>query len=604
MNRLALIGVLCASVFSAAQGPVPASPPPIAVVVYPASDGGKFDASLGAFKQALRSDRKIQVLSFAPDNPTFVLAATSINPRIDLGSPLSDEERVQLTKSTGTGLFLVVSDASNGKLAAQLTSCSGDAPVNMAHWDLEQPARLAQDVDSELHNPLPPATVAPLAAPTPPSVSVSPDTGPVVIGAPVVVVQPPAPLPNAPALPTTVEAPATVAAATPPSQHKSALRVAPKTSAAAAPSSGSASPGKLTPKIFVTVTANGQKTTYNEQTLTSGPDKGAFIPEKVQGSDDAFTQPLLPAPAVAKPAPEGSSVYSANAQAAVASGDESLSEGEVDTAIERYRSAIDISPLASMPRLKLARAYLQIGKGQQALAEATRGLALCPGDPGLTDFLAHDAAQVPGAGIAAAQGDVEQEPTNSKHWMDLGDAYWNASKVPDALKAYQRAASLDVHAQAPYAKLARLYAAMSEYDQSLGALHKAGASGYPSALSIISSRSDTLLSDLDYGRDSFGKGTMTREDYYSKVTDDAKASQGLADFVSRIDPPTDYKVSHLHRLLATNLLAQLAAVTKAYLETNDTQYLDQTTVLEKSVNDEMKTATIAEKVKEQAGSGR
>ena len=71
-------------------------------------------------------------------------------------------------------------------------------------------------------------------------------------------------------------------------------------------------------------------------------------------------------------------------------------------------------------------------------------------------------------------------------------------------------------------------------------------------------------------------------------------SQALADFVAKIIPPEKYTRSHLDRVQGMSLLAQAAAVTVDYIESNDMGRRDKAAQLEKDAQTEMLTAHAAE----------
>ncbi len=281
-------------------------------------------------------------------------------------------------------------------------------------------------------------------------------------------------------------------------------------------------------------------------------------------------------------------------------GDTALSAGNFVAAIAAYRDAINGAPLSMAPRLKLAQAYLQSDRRDKALSEAQRALALAPNDPAVQQFLMQLDAETGSSdgAVARFQAVAAQSPQDPNAHLELADALWNNGALSQAADEYQTAQSLagphTPAARQAAAHLARLYAAQSRYADSLAALAHAGAGGYALALGIVQSRADTLRSMLDAGLGSMDAGKTTHEAFYKTASDAAAQAQALADFVVKVTPPSAFRVSHLHRVLATHLMAQQAAVLVNYVETSDASFSGQAALLEKEAATEMLTAHAAE----------
>lgn len=281
-------------------------------------------------------------------------------------------------------------------------------------------------------------------------------------------------------------------------------------------------------------------------------------------------------------------------------GDTALSAGNFVAAIAAYRDAINGAPLSMAPRLKLAQAYLQSDRRDKALSEAQRALALAPNNPAVQQFLMQLDAETGSSdgAVARFQAVAAQSPQDPNAHLELADALWNNGALSQAEDEYQTAQSLaGLHtpaARQAAAHLARLYAAQSRYADSLAALAHAGAGGYALALGIVQSRADALRSMLDAGLGSMDAGKTTHEAFYKTASDAAAQAQALADFVVKVTPPSAFRVSHLHRVLATHLMAQQAAVLVNYVETSDASFSGQAALLEKEAATEMLTAHAAE----------
>ncbi|HEX5323791.1 MAG TPA: tetratricopeptide repeat protein [Capsulimonadaceae bacterium] len=282
----------------------------------------------------------------------------------------------------------------------------------------------------------------------------------------------------------------------------------------------------------------------------------------------------------------------------MANGDTALQQSDIYGAIQFYREAVNEAPRATEPRMRLIKAYIQAGLKDQALDEERRALMIDPNNADVQNLLKSQTADgsLPGADLAVRQAAVSRDPSDETAWIALGDSYWNSGQPDQALAAYEKAARLKPGDVAAQAHLARLYAATSQYEKSLDALTKAGPDGYPYALRIIAARTDSLVADIESAHDDFIKGTSTREQFYDALKRADTQSEALAQFVGKIAPPSEYKVAYLHRRLATNLLAQATAEWLSFVETNDDQHSQQATLLQSEAAEEMKTASIAERL--------
>jgi tetratricopeptide (TPR) repeat protein len=429
-----------------------------------------------------------------------------------------------------------------------------------------------------------------------------------------------APLPTSAATPQTLPQTSTTPS-TPSAPLASPVPVAQPTVAPSAPANPPIVPFDG-PSVASTLPQSMQATpgkagvTISNLTVSVGDSNDALVPETPIGltpaqiaampvisdgsaplSGTASTSPT----AAVQPVPSVDALDPA-AASSVAEGDTAMHDSDALSAISFYNTAVSLAPRASTPRLKLAQAYLAAGMKDAALDEAKRALTI---DPDSADIKAFIESQVGdsdvGDAVSLAEAQTQGDPSNPSAWIALGDADWNANAPDDALDAYKKAADVDPSAVLPQTRLAKLYAAKAEYKLSLTALQKSGAAGYPYAMKIVASRSESLIGDLDDETNNFTTGTDTREQFYDKLKTTDNQAAGLADFVSKIEPPSQYKVSYLHRELSTKLLAQTVAVWMDYAETNNDADKTQAASLEQYAETEMKTASVAEDVQSQIG---
>lgn len=317
-------------------------------------------------------------------------------------------------------------------------------------------------------------------------------------------------------------------------------------------------------------------------------------------TQESLTPPAKPAPptetiAPVKPAP------SAQDRAAVSSlmskGDAAMDGEDFVGAIAFYRQAINGVPLSIVPRLKLAQAYQKNGMSDKALDEAKRALEIDPNNQSLQEFLTELDQQngTSDGTLARFQAAVAHSPDDPAAHAGMAEALWNSGDLNGAEAEYKAAKKLAAAGDhTADAHLAQLYATEARYDDCLAALQSAGSDGYALALKIVKNRADTLSSTIDASRDAFAGGKSTREQFYDTAKKTSAQAQALAGFVAKVTPPAEYKLSHLHRMLSTNLLAQEAATLVTFIESGDQKQGDSVSQLEKAAQTEMLTAQAAE----------
>ena len=572
---------------------VSAAPPLTTLVLFPRTLTLDDDVrALVDIRKKLRSDTPYEVITFDPNSAAVKRASAETHHPEWLTDPMnSDPERLALARALGAQFYVVIDRADGrGKVDAHL----GEAAPAARAWNINDAKSgdavkfLQQQVNAVLAEPVvrPAAPAALPSVPRVPVASASPVTTlkpvPPILPAPAVIAAPVMPLPP-PAPPATPKVPA--ALNTPPM----ALTPVPDASITPAPAviamPPAVKPQTLPPTLVVPspLPIPAPSTEIVRPTPTPPP-----VPATAQ-----LSLPVLPA------APASDNDLS-SVRKMLSDGDNALAIGSFVEAISNYRDAVNGAPLSVVPRLKLAQAYLQSDLRDKALSEAQRALQIAPGDPSIVQFLMQldaETGSTDGA-VARFQALADQNPQDAAAHLELGDALWNNSAVVQAESEYKLAQSLASNqpqtAQAASSHLARLYAAQSRYDDSLAALRDAGAGGYALALTIVQSRADTLRSTLDAAQGTFDAGKSTHESFYQAATSVAAQAQTLADFVVKVTPPPAFKISHLHRVLATHLLAQQAAVLVTYIETADTGLAEQASRLEKEAQTEMLTAHAAE----------
>lgn len=602
--------------------------PPVCIVLYLESQGpaGEPSAPLIDLRDRLRSNDRLEVLVFAPDSPTFILAARSANPPISLDTVNDAATRLSLAQAAGAQFAVMAAPTDIGSDTADLKVFeiapisrswifAGKGPKDGARAVADQILKAAAEPPPPSLPASPaPSTAGSVSPPAPRTVVPEPQVNSTVEKPPVQASPPPTPpaaesgstanqtpAPTAPPAPVK-QAPTQSAAPVPPANapqqglpQEQAVIVNPPAVSPPPPTPTQPAPAPTPALSPPPATAPAPLPGTSISSLPTKPDRRhrqkSPPAQKPPAEEPLITQSPIIAPV------EGPSL-DAVSQSLIAKGDLAMQQSDLYGAIEFYEEAVNAAPREAGPRMKLIDAYVQAGLKDQALDEERRALMIDPNNSQILDMLKQQTADgsLPGADLAAQEAAVIREPDDEPSWIALGDAYWNSSQPDKALQAYQKAAKLapqDVSAQA---HLARLYAATSQYDKSLDALGKAGPAGYPYALRIIAARTDSLIADIQLAYETFSKGNSTREEFYASAKKSDSQAQQLSQFVAKITPPTTYQVSYLHRRLATNLLAQATAAWLSFIETNDSQFSQQATLLQSEATREMKTASIAERL--------
>ena len=603
----ARLGLAALCLLGGGLAPVHAKAPLPTVLLYPASPADV--PAMVDLRTRLRLDGTLQALTYDPDSASVKRVAAETSHSEWLIGTLSDSARLALARALGVAFYAVVSPGRQSD-STHIELVQTAPPALTFDWyganrqygarAIESQALAALGPVVSLPNgqapemntaPIlsmsdsPPAVVAPAPAPV-----VVPPTPVVVPPAPVVV--PPVPVVVLPAPVVVLPVPVVVLPVPVVVPPPAALIVRPPTPPTPYVSVPVFQSHKVIPPTVV------KQPRPQVPLVAALPPRGSIFTPTPQ--EETVTPAVRPAPTsdtlpVIKPQPKAEDL------AAIAPlmnrGDSALEGGDVVGAIALYRQAVNGAPLSLAPRLKLARAYQKGGLSEKALSEAQRALEIAPDSQPLQQFLAQlDQENGTSDGtLARFRVQIERNADDPAAHAGLAEALWNSGDLAGAeteYKAAKRLAPASDHSAD--AHLAQLYATQARYDDCLAALQDAGKDGYALALKIVKNRADTLSSTLEASRDAFAGGKSTREQFYDGAkTTDAQA-QALAGFVARVTPPAEYKLSHLHRMLSTNLLAQEAATLRTFIETGDTKQSDSVSKLEKAAQTEMLTAQAAE----------
>lgn len=560
------------------------------IFLYPISlDNEAAYKQLIQLRGQLRADGRFIVLSYDPDAPSVILASQQSGHREWLNTePASDSDRMALAKAIGANFYVVVSNSKNGRRAdIQLVETAvGERTWNYANQNAtDGSAAIEQDALEALVHPG-------MAAPTnPASSAVQAPVAPAVESFPTPAqTLPPVTQPTEPPTPVDLNP-----QPLPEPKHGSRHHAPKAGKVVAEPPIGTLY-GPMPEPAAPAVTTLSSHVVLPDSNV-SAPSVPTEQPASATAASPAAPTGQLPdstaATSVSTPA------TSAPDEALMDQADQDVLRSDIASAISIYRQVINDSPLDPAPRLKLAEAYLSGGLRDKALDEGRRALVIDPNNVDVQQFLQHidDQTGTSDGAVMRSKALVERNPMDPASHVALGDAFWNNNDLVSAETEYKTAVHLSPAGNtSAIGHLARLYAAGGRYNDSLDELKEAGTGPqvYVLAVQIIQGRSDELSSTLDSARDAYQAGDSTREAFYDAAKNVAAQANALSDFVTAIDPPKPFRLSHLHRIQGVDLLAQEAAVYVSYIETSSADDGQKATDLEKASQTEMLTAHAVE----------
>ena len=558
-------GVAAAFSLASLQPVAAGKPAPPTILLYAASPADV--TAMADLRTRLRLDGQLQVLTYDTESAIVQrIAAETSHPEWLVGPALTDDTRLALARALGVTYYAVISPG-RGADSTHIQLVETAPTARIFDWVGVNRQYGAHAIESQAVLALPAADATLIASAPLPVVASAPLPAVASVTLPVIA---PAALPVMPQIviaKPVVTLPAPVVAAVPVPAMKPVL-----------------------PPFIQVARLPQEVPTFALPLLT--PTVQAVVPVPIRSAaPNSEAGVPLPFPTQARAA-DLSGITSL-----LRKGDSALLGGDIVGAISSYRKAVNGAPLSVIPRLKLAQAYQKGGMSEKSLDEARRALEIAPDSLSVQQFLTQldtDNGTSDGA-MTRYRAMLDRNPADPAAHTGLAEALWNSGDIPGAEAEYKAAKkfapagnhSADAH-------LAQLYASQARYDECLAALSDSGKDGYALAIRIVKNRADTFSSTVDASREGFAGGKSTREQFYDGAKKVSAQSQALAAFVAKIVPPPEFRLSHLHRMLAANLLAQEAATLVTFIETGDAKLGDGVSQLDKEVQMEMLTARAAE----------
>ena len=278
--------------------------------------------------------------------------------------------------------------------------------------------------------------------------------------------------------------------------------------------------------------------------------------------------------------------------------DTSIEKNDPPSAIYAIRRAINLDPGNTDLRIRLAELYLSLKLTNKAIEEYRNAAHFNKSDERIYNQLVAifmKAGKFDEA-VSYLEEAIRINPKNVDALLNLGDLYWNLSRINESEKAYVDASGIAPGNSAAHEKLYKLYYAKREFDKAFPQrlLSKQMAAGdesedsrYHILSEIIKGEYVGITGKLRASRVDFDKQVISREDYYQECKAAVKEIDAFSNFASKEKVPAKVMAAHSHAMLALNLLSQECGSMVSYFETEKRHYLDQSDVFSSEAQNEM-----------------
>lgn len=282
--------------------------------------------------------------------------------------------------------------------------------------------------------------------------------------------------------------------------------------------------------------------------------------------------------------------------------EEQLQRERTLSAIQTLREAVNLAPRSVLPRLKLAEAYLVLGKPADAASEARRAQAVAsnitPEQRSALGRVVSRALQEDGDVNAARSGFeqlIKDDPKNLDARLGLAELLLQEGQTDRAEIQYRAARRLEPGNRDAAIGLARILTAKNDFEGALqeGKLGTAEAR-HVFATAVFIESANALAARASQNRAAWEEGKLSRELFYRATLGQSERMNKIADLIASAPPPETagevLKRAHNRRVFAAQLLAQAIASLTLFLEAGDTAAGLQAKNLLQSYYNEMKDA--------------
>lgn len=287
----------------------------------------------------------------------------------------------------------------------------------------------------------------------------------------------------------------------------------------------------------------------------------------------------------------GTAPVSNEAGTHLSSAEKFAKDGDVASAIQEYRLAINSDPNNIDIRLKLIRLYTKRKLYTQAVDEVERAQAIAPDNDDLRAELAR-IYEEKGESDKAAQiydSRASENPKDLAPRLKAGDYRWQHNMLEDAEKQYRLAVEVDPSSPIPHERLVVLLATQSFFNESRKELDELAkletnpnpknvAARYKQLWGIAQRDIQALLAQYDKSATQFAQKGLTRESYYDVIRSVGIRIDSIGNFLQGITPPESDSSAHRRHILGCSLLSQASEHMLGYLETNKTSEKDDAAI--------------------------
>ncbi|GIV15428.1 MAG: hypothetical protein KatS3mg022_0863 [Armatimonadota bacterium] len=280
--------------------------------------------------------------------------------------------------------------------------------------------------------------------------------------------------------------------------------------------------------------------------------------------------------------------------------------GDLASAIESYRKAVDAKPTDPEPRHRLIEAYLQRRMEDAAVAEGMRAVQIVSDSTPLLLVLAdaYMSANRLDEAETLYRRMLERDPQNVVAWLHLGDLLWNRARITEAEECYAQAAQKSPTDTEPLMRLAklhlaraqfaraqevvgRLYALLPEEDETRrGEVYATLVDGVETGITQLAQRVQEAIA-------SYSNGEVTLETLFKTLKGLEAQCNDLQRFTQSLQPIPRVLDAHQRFLLAGSLLQQSLGSLLSFAETKETRYQEEGMLLRSEALRELANASRA-----------
>lgn len=293
-----------------------------------------------------------------------------------------------------------------------------------------------------------------------------------------------------------------------------------------------------------------------------------------------------------------------DAKAHVQRAEDARKSGDMATAIQEYRRAIDSDPKNVAVRVKLAELYTGRQMYAESLDELSRAQAVDPKNEAIAQELervrklrtgVEPAQQAQAGGLSSTDPSnpsrVTVHPSGGRQSdVSAGDALWRNKNFLEAEKRYRLAVGLDDSSVIAHERLGLLMVALGRFDAAKTEVLKlrelepkldAKSSGdrYDRFEGFVVRHIRLMVQEYDTNALGFAGKSLTREDYYAKAQSLSTRVEALIRLNDVLAPSEAGASAYNHQTAGLSLMSQALTHLVTYLESNKKNESDSAAIM-------------------------